>query len=78
MIYIKRVKDIQLNEAISEDDSKKYQGNFTKFCKELEKLSVKYGIVINGGVSYGELKSVDYDDDLTSGDLSPENEKWED
>jgi len=49
--------------------------NYEKFVAELEKLSVKYGVVIQsvGGVDiYDEkLKKVEYDCDETSGDLIP-------
>jgi hypothetical protein len=50
--------------------------NYQKFVTELEKLSVKYGVVlqITGGVEIwddGELKSIKYTKDETSGDLWP-------
>ena len=48
--------------------------NYEKFVTELEKLSVKYGVQINaiGGVSIwedGELESIEYSKDETSGDI---------
>lgn len=47
------------------------------FCKELEKLSRKYGIVIQavGGVRFSTEDFNGYNPDLDSGDLIPE---WED
>jgi hypothetical protein len=52
------------------------QQQFEKFCRELEKLSMKYGVVIQsvGGVSIyerGELLHVSYEADASSGDLLP-------
>ena len=57
-----------------EADYKKYQKNFVKFTKELERLSKKYGISLNvvGGVDYGKIKHIKYDADLSSGDLHGE------
>ena len=50
--------------------------NYQKFVTELEKLSVKYGVEIRaiGGVTIwedGELESIVYSKDETSGDLYP-------
>jgi len=50
--------------------------NFEKFVTKLEKLSVKYGVSIKaiGGVSIwenGELESIEYTKDETSGDIYP-------
>ena len=50
--------------------------NYEKFVTELEKLSVKYGVSISaiGGVSIwedGELESIEYSKDETSGDIYP-------
>jgi len=50
--------------------------NYQKFATELEQLSVKYGVSINaiGGVSIwedGELESIEYTKDETSGDIYP-------
>ena len=47
------------------------------FCKELEKLSRKYGIVIQavGGVRFSTEDFNGYNPDLDSGDLIPE---WKD
>lgn len=51
------------------------KSNYENFVQELEKLSVKYGVVIQsvGGVDIYEetLKKVVYDCDETSGDLIP-------
>jgi hypothetical protein len=49
---------------------------YQKFVTELEQLSVKYGVSINaiGGVSIwedGELESIEYTKDETSGDIYP-------
>lgn len=54
------------------------QDKFSIFCKKLEKLSKECGVVIQavGGVSIGNVKSVVYDNDSTSGDLIPSVE-WE-
>ena len=48
--------------------------NYKKFVTELEKLSVKYGVELRaiGGVYIwedGELESIEYTKDETSGDL---------
>jgi len=50
---------------------------FDGFVTGLEKLSAKYGVVlqVTGGVviyDEGEIKSVRYDRDYTSGDLWPD------
>jgi hypothetical protein len=55
---------------------------FDKFCKELNNLSLQYGIVIQsvGGVMVcdpTEIIEIEYNSDLTSGDLIPEI-KWRD
>ena len=44
---------------------------FSQFCQELEALSKKYGVAIasTGGVAFGEIDSIQYVDDFTSGDL---------
>lgn len=69
---IKRLELRQLiKEAIKDEDYEKYQNKFDLFTKDLAKLSKKYGIAINatGGVAYGEIKSITYSTDLSSGDL---------
>ncbi len=50
---------------------------YQDFCKELEKLSRKYGIVLQtvGGVRFSTEGFNGYNPDLESGDLIPE---WED
>jgi len=47
--------------------------NFTWFVQELERLSKEYGVVVQsvGGVSIGEVASISYSKDPTSGDLIP-------
>ena len=50
--------------------------NYKMFVTELEKLSVKYGVSIKsiGGVTIwddGELESIEYTKDETSGDMYP-------
>ncbi len=52
---------------------KKYQD----FCKDLKKLSLKYGIVIQsvGGVWFNTVGFNGYNPDLDSGDLIPEYDK---
>ena len=53
------------------------QKNYSKFLKELEKISKKYGVVIKsvGGVEIGEVDSISYENDKSSGDLMP-RVKW--
>lgn len=43
------------------------------FARDLAKLSKKYGIAVQsvGGVSFGEISSISYSSDPTSGDLIP-------
>lgn len=60
---------------------KKFTGTwntrFTKFVRELGKLSTKHGIAIQstGGIfDMEEFTVVTYDEDYTSGDLSP---RWD-
>lgn len=55
------------------------QKRFEQFTKELAKLSKKYGIVlqVTGGVYIekdGDIKSIVYTDDASSGDLNSEVE----
>jgi hypothetical protein len=64
--------DNQYNQKDSNVQNEKKR--FTAFCKELEKLSKKYSIVIQstGGVSFydeGSIFGIKYDDDWSSGDL---------
>lgn len=51
------------------------QERFEKFIKELEKISVKYNIIIRsiGGVAILEedINMIEYSKDHTSGDLIP-------
>lgn len=53
--------------------------NFKKFTAELGELSKKYGVVLRctGGVSIGEVASIEYSQDETSGDLYPEVIRWQ-
>jgi hypothetical protein len=55
------------------------ESNFLKFVAELEKLSVKYGVAVKsvGGVVTGDLKSIRYSRDWSSGDLLY-TAKWND
>lgn len=66
---IKMAKEI--SGAYSEEYEKKYEKNYLSFIKELEKLSKKYGVAIKsiGGVEVGDIKSISYSDDMSSGDL---------
>lgn len=49
-----------------------YEEDFKKFTVELAALSKKYGVAIQsvGGVEFGEIKSIRYSSDPTSGDLT--------
>ena len=58
------------------------QKRFTEFTKDLAKISKKYGIVIQavGGVHFSNpeedkelLQNLSYENDATSGDLTPLN-----
>jgi len=61
-----------------EQNFEEQQERFCKFTKELEKLSLKYGVSLNvcGGVNVysknilPDLISIEYDCDSSSGDLS--------
>ena len=48
-----------------------YQKSFEMFCNEMQELSKKYGIAkrSTGGVSYGKIEDISYNQDLSSGDL---------
>lgn len=75
MDYLKDAEELlgcQVKESFSDQVINDYQKNFTEFCEELEKLSKKYGVVVKsvGGIEVGEVDSVKYDDDLSSGDLT--------
>lgn len=50
-----------------------YPDNYLNFCKDLEKLSRKYGLVIKavGGIIYNTEEFDGYNPDLDSGDLIP-------
>lgn len=52
---------------------KQEQEDYSKFLKELAKISKKYGVVIKsvGGVELGVVDSISYEDDISSGDLMP-------
>lgn len=58
-------------EIITESRDIKESIDFQAFTKELAKLSLKYGVAIQsiGGVEIGELSSIVYSNDPTSGDL---------
>ena len=53
------------------------QMRLENFARELAKLSVKWGVVVKsvGGVEFGDVLSVRYSNDATSGDLLP-NVTW--
>ena len=67
----------KIKEDIHTDDDAQTKKNFIAFTKELEKLSKKYGVVIQsvGGVEFGKVQAILYSNDYTSGDLLP-TVKW--
>jgi ATP-dependent protease HslVU (ClpYQ) ATPase subunit len=71
-------------EQVSQEDIKQSELRFSKFITELEKISKKYGFVLNvtGGVSYdvtnkSQIKNLTYSNDLSSRDITPKGE-WSD
>lgn len=83
-VYTKAFKKKMTKERLYRDynyyvDNKEYGGavpqQYENFCNELEKLSRKYGIVIQavGGVIQNTNGFQGYNPDLDSGDLMP---KW--
>lgn len=54
------------------------QERFEKFVKELEKISIKYQVIlfVTGGVIMDEFDMIKYSKDYTSGDLIPEVIKY--
>lgn len=84
--FIKTINHRLTKERIIDDyryyvDETAYQDlipqKYRDFCKELETLSLKYGIVIQavGGVRLNTDDFIGYNPDLDSGDLMPE---WKD
>lgn len=82
-VFTKAFKKKMTKERLYRDynyyvDNKEYGGKvpqqYESFCKELEKLSRKYGIVIQavGGVIQNTNGFLGYNPDLDSGDLMPE------
>nr|DAH78770.1 MAG TPA: hypothetical protein [Caudoviricetes sp.] len=82
-VFTKAFKKKMTKERLYRDynyyvDNKEYGGKvpqqYESFCKELEKLSRKYGIVIQavGGVIQNTNGFQGYNPDLDSGDLIPE------
>ena len=62
----------ELNEGgYDSAEFQKFEQNFIKFTQQLAILSKKYGIALDvtGGISYGNIVSIKYSHDLSSGDL---------
>ena len=57
-------------------DDEVTQRKFEAFTRELAKLSKEHGVSVRsvGGVEFGDIASISYDDDYTSGDLIPKTQ----